>query len=149
MFRSNDKQSGLELDLRRGQTYYLRVEIVNVRAFKSAQGRLVKTDPEQGAYEAKQLKPLGEDKRSKTWKHWWLAPVHRDPEADSSREVLTNQDILALKAAGLSDETIITKVRSSVQRFSLTTQDLVQLKKANVSDSVIQAMMETSDQAVN
>jgi hypothetical protein len=59
-FRSNDKQSGVELDLKSGQTYYLRVELAT--GFWKGHGRLVKTDAEQGAYEIKQLKFLDSDK---------------------------------------------------------------------------------------
>ena len=55
-FRSNDKQSGVELDLKAGEEYYLRVEIAT--GFWKGRGRLVLTQKEQGAYELKKLKPL-------------------------------------------------------------------------------------------
>lgn len=56
-FRANDKQSGVELDVKAGQVYYIRVEIVE--SFLKQYGRLVLMAPEQGAYEVKKLKPLG------------------------------------------------------------------------------------------
>ena len=59
-FRSNDKQSGIEADLKAGQEYYIRVELVT-GAWKG-HGRLVLTQPEQGSYEIKKLKPLDADK---------------------------------------------------------------------------------------
>jgi len=61
-FRSNDKQSGMELDVKAGQEYFLRVELV-AGAMKG-HGRLVLMSPEQGGYELKssKLKPLDSNK---------------------------------------------------------------------------------------
>jgi hypothetical protein len=57
-FHSNDKQSGLELDAKPGEKYFIRVEIA-AGAMKG-HGRLVLMSPEQGSYEvkSKKLKPL-------------------------------------------------------------------------------------------
>lgn len=61
-FRSNDKQSGTELDVKAGQEYFLRVEIA-AGAMKG-HGRLILVAPEQGSYELKssKLKPLDSKK---------------------------------------------------------------------------------------
>jgi hypothetical protein len=61
-FRSNDKQSGTELDMKAGQEYFLRVEIAT--GFAKGHGRLVLMSPEQGGYELKssKLKPLDANK---------------------------------------------------------------------------------------
>ena len=61
-FRSNDKQSGTELDVKAGQEYFLRVEIAT--GFMKGHGRLILTSPEQGGYELKssKLKPLDSNK---------------------------------------------------------------------------------------
>lgn len=61
-FRSNDKQSGAEVDLKPGQEYFLRVEIAS--GFMKGHGRLVAVVPEQARFElkAKNLKPLDADK---------------------------------------------------------------------------------------
>lgn len=61
-FRSNDKQSGVEVDLKSGQEYFLRVELVT--GFMKGHGRLVAVVPEQARFElkAKNLKPLDADK---------------------------------------------------------------------------------------
>ena len=61
-FRSNDKQSGTELDMKAGQEYFLRVEIAT--GFAKGHGRLVLMSPEQGGYELKssKLKPLDSNK---------------------------------------------------------------------------------------
>lgn len=59
-FRSNDKQSGIEAELKGGQDYYIRVELVT-GAWKG-HGRLTLVQPEQGSYEVKKLKVLDADK---------------------------------------------------------------------------------------
>jgi hypothetical protein len=61
-FRSNDQQSGLELDVKAGQEYFVRVEIAT--GFMKGHGRLILMSPEQGSYElqSKKLKPLDEGK---------------------------------------------------------------------------------------
>ena len=60
VFRSNDKQAGMEVDLKPGQQYYIRVELAT--GFMKGHGRLVSVALEQGSYEIKNLKPLGSDK---------------------------------------------------------------------------------------
>src|SRR5258708_10454112 len=61
-FRSNDKQSGTELDVKAGGEYFLRVEIAS--GFAKGHGRLVLMSPEQGSYELKssKLNPLYSNK---------------------------------------------------------------------------------------
>jgi hypothetical protein len=60
-FRSNDQQSGVELDVKAGQEYFLRVEIAT--GMLKGHGRLVLTAPEQGRFEVKAgLKPLDDGK---------------------------------------------------------------------------------------
>ena len=53
VFQMDDKKSGTELDLRPGQTVYMKVEIVP--GFWKGGGRLTQTAPEQGSFEAKRL----------------------------------------------------------------------------------------------
>ena len=60
LFHSNDKQAGVELDLKPGEKYYIRVEIAT--GLMKGHGRLVSVVPEQGSYEIKKLKPLDGDK---------------------------------------------------------------------------------------
>jgi hypothetical protein len=59
-FYSNDKQSGMELDSKAGEKYFLRVELV--AGMMKGHGRLVLTSPEQGTYELTKLKPLDSKK---------------------------------------------------------------------------------------
>lgn len=55
---------------------------------------------------------------------------------------LTIDDVIKLSKAGLSEDTIIQKVRSNGQAFDLSTDQLIQLKDAGVSDKVVQAMLD-------
>ncbi len=61
-FRSNDAQSGMEIEAKAGQQYFLRVEIAT--GFMKGHGRLIMTAPEQGRYElnSSKLKPLDANK---------------------------------------------------------------------------------------
>ena len=61
-FTSNDKQSGIDLDLNAGEEYFIRVELV--AGFAKGHGRLVLVPREQGVYELKsdKLKPLDANK---------------------------------------------------------------------------------------
>ncbi|HZR55504.1 MAG TPA: DUF2846 domain-containing protein [Terriglobales bacterium] len=61
-FRSNDKQSGMELDIKPGEQYFVRLEIAT--GFMKGHGRLILVTPEQGTYElnSSKLKPLDSNK---------------------------------------------------------------------------------------
>ncbi len=58
-----------------------------------------------------------------------------------AQEVLTNDSVLAMKKAGLSDAVILAKIRSSQTKFDMGTQNLVALKQAGLSDPIIEAML--------
>ncbi|MCU1326449.1 MAG: hypothetical protein JWN34_1819, partial [Bryobacterales bacterium] len=71
-------------------------------------------------------------------------------EASAARTVktgkpMTNEDVLALKAAGFGDDFILTKVRTSQAGFVLDTLDLVKLKQAGVSEAVLGAMVQAAE----
>src|SRR5688572_27864395 len=59
-------------------------------------------------------------------------------------EVLTNADVVKLVKAGLSAETIETKIAASGGRFDVSTDAMVALAKDGVPDRVIQAMVTAS-----
>jgi hypothetical protein len=65
-FHSNDKQSGIELDAKAGQEYFIRLEIAT--GFMKGHGRLILMSPEQAGYELKsdKLKPLDANKVANT-----------------------------------------------------------------------------------
>jgi Carboxypeptidase regulatory-like domain/Protein of unknown function (DUF2846) len=57
--RSNDKNSGVEMEFKPNETYYARIEIKT--GFWKGHGMMVLVLKEQGAYEIKALKPLNLD----------------------------------------------------------------------------------------
>jgi hypothetical protein len=56
----------------------------------------------------------------------------------------THADIVAMVRAGLSDEVIITHIRTSGVDHPPTAQDLVLLKNSGVNDDILQAMQTSS-----
>ena len=64
---------------------------------------------------------------------------------DAPAKRLTNQEIIDMSAAGLSDDVIIAKIRSATgadaSRFDTSVDGLKALKAANVSDAVIKVMI--------
>lgn len=64
------------------------------------------------------------------------------PAVTLSGKLMTNDDVLALKSAGLSDDLVVSKIRSSPAKYTLNTEDLIALKRANLSEVVIAAMIE-------
>jgi hypothetical protein len=58
-----------------------------------------------------------------------------------AQEVLTNDAVVAMKKAGLSDGVIVAKIRSSQTKFDLSSTSLVNLKQAGLSDQIIEAML--------
>jgi hypothetical protein len=65
----------------------------------------------------------------------------------SSHKRFTNQDVISLAQLGMSDDVIVTKIRSMAAKgpdafsFDTSVDGLKALKAANVSDAVIQAMI--------
>ena len=71
------------------------------------------------------------------------APARRGSSQSQDAE-LTNKDVLDMIKAGLAEEIIVTKIRTSRARFDTTATTLAELKGANVPDAVIMAMVERS-----
>ncbi len=59
-------------------------------------------------------------------------------------QVLTNEQVVTMRVAGLGDEIIVLKIKSSPADFKLDVEDVIALKKAGVSDAVIRVMFEAS-----
>jgi hypothetical protein len=59
----------------------------------------------------------------------------------TAQEVLTNDSVMALKKAGLSDALILAKIKSSPAKFDTSTKGLIALKSAGISDPIIEAMV--------
>lgn len=62
-------------------------------------------------------------------------------------ETLTNDSVVTLSEAGIGDEAVIAKIKSSDVKFELSTDQLIALKERGVSGSVIAAMLEASNPA--
>lgn len=60
-------------------------------------------------------------------------------------ETMTNQEVISLVKAGLSNSLIINKIHSSKNNFSLSADSMIDLKKAGVSDDVISAMLDAKN----
>ena len=58
-FRSTNAQSRIDIDLKVGQSYYIRVDIA--AGFPKGYGRLTLMLPEQGESEIRQVKPVDRD----------------------------------------------------------------------------------------
>lgn len=56
-------------------------------------------------------------------------------------EILTNEEVINLSKAGLSNSIIVDKIRSSKSKFDLSTDGLIKLKKAGISDDIVGAML--------
>lgn len=57
-------------------------------------------------------------------------------------ETLTNDEIISLVKAGLSNAVVINKIRTSKSNFDLSTNSLIKLKQSGVGDDVVAAMLE-------
>lgn len=59
----------------------------------------------------------------------------------TASEVLTNDHVTRMIKAGISENIIIKKIKSSPNQFKLSVDDLIKLKKLNISEKIIQAMI--------
>src|SRR4030095_10774980 len=59
----------------------------------------------------------------------------------TAQALLTNDSLVALKKAGLSDSIIISKIKSSQTKFDTSSKALIGLKNAGMSDQVIEAVL--------
>lgn len=67
----------------------------------------------------------------------------------AAQEVLSNQTVLSLEGAGVGDQIIIAKIRSSATSFDVSTDQLIELKKHGISDNVISVMIEAAGKPVD
>lgn len=58
----------------------------------------------------------------------------------SNEPALTNEDLIALKGAGFSDEAILARINAAPGAYKLDTQSLIALKEAGLSEKVISAL---------
>ena len=60
-------------------------------------------------------------------------------------EVVTNKDVVAMVGAGMGEQTVIAKIKTSPIRFALSAGELIKLKKSRVSDAIIETMLKTQN----
>lgn len=68
-------------------------------------------------------------------------PARPAPQPASKSAVMTNQDVIKLAQAKISEDIVITKIQQSKTNFDTSVEALVALQKAGVSERVIKAMM--------
>jgi hypothetical protein len=59
-------------------------------------------------------------------------------------ETLTNDSVLTLLSAGLGDEVVVAKIKTTPSSFNLSTADVIALKQKGVSGQVLAAMISAS-----
>lgn len=62
----------------------------------------------------------------------------------AAAETLTNESVLALLNAGLGDDVVIAKIKTSPSSFDLTTEQVIALKQKGMSGPVLAAMISAS-----
>jgi hypothetical protein len=70
------------------------------------------------------------------------APKKSAPAKPPAPAPMTNQDVIKLVKAKISEDLIIAKIKQSKTRFDVSVDGLVALKEAGVSDNVIAVMMD-------
>jgi hypothetical protein len=65
--------------------------------------------------------------------------------AKQNEEVLTNESVITMTKAGLSNVIIVSKIRSSKTNFNVNTSELMRLKRERISDDVLSAMLDASN----
>lgn len=63
------------------------------------------------------------------------------------KELLTNNTVIKMVKAKLSEDTIINKIKGSKADFDLSTDGLIKLKEAGASDNIINAMQNPQSEA--
>ena len=58
-----------------------------------------------------------------------------------AQDVMTNQSVVDMLKAGLTERVIVAKIRTSATNFDVSTEALIALKKGGVPEKVIEAMM--------
>jgi hypothetical protein len=75
------------------------------------------------------------------------AQTQSSKPATTAPAAMTNQEVIRLAKAKLSDDVIISRIKKSKTKFDVSTNGLVALKQAGVSDAVISAMVDAADAA--
>ena len=67
----------------------------------------------------------------------------------AAEEIITNETILTMVKAGLGEELIISKIKTSKNQFDVSMDGILKLKNESVSETIIKAMIEASKPKVS
>ena len=70
-----------------------------------------------------------------------IAGIGISASTQQSGDALTNEEVIALKKAGISDEVIILRIQRGPTNFKTNASDLIALKDAGISDAVLAAIL--------
>ncbi len=155
----NKKDMGTVIDAKAGQEYFIRLDLVHV-GMNAYVFKLAQVPEESGRFDMQSLKPLDQDHVKTRSGIVSLSPIGEaqftagpvSPKAEGRASgssggggIVGNEDVVRLKAAGFSDELLITTIRNSSScRFQLDPDSLIRLKE-QLSEPVIRAMLEKSN----
>jgi hypothetical protein len=69
-----------------------------------------------------------------------FAPTVSVSAQNAARPPLTNDDVIQMVTANLSESLILSQIANSQTRFNLSTAELIRLSTSGVSDTIIEAM---------
>ena len=75
------------------------------------------------------------------------APLQATPPAPRD-DVLTNEHLVRLVSAGISEDLVIVKIHAARTAFRVGTDDLIELKQAGVSDRVMLVMIDVTHDVI-
>jgi hypothetical protein len=67
----------------------------------------------------------------------------------AAEEIITNETILTMVKAGLGEELIISKIKTSKNQFDVSMDGILKLKNEGVNENIIKAMLEASKPKVS
>lgn len=78
---------------------------------------------------------------------FFVCAVSNFAQSTLTEDKLSNEDIIHLVKAGIAENLILAKIKSSNAKFDTTSNGLITLKSSGVSDSLILAMIEAASKA--
>ena len=72
----------------------------------------------------------------------WLLSIVLFSSTTQAQEALSNEAVIRMTKSGLSEDIILSMVRSQPAKYSLGTDQLIALKSAGVTDRIVAAMVE-------
>ncbi len=67
--------------------------------------------------------------------------------ADAADKPMTNQDVISMLKAKMSERTILLAIKSSTPGFDASASELIKLSAASASDAIVQAVIEATSRA--